>query len=810
MALTQDQVNWWFEQNPDATPEDVAEAVKSIGGLSANEGLAGMIANRFSIAEPDVTNYYNTYTAPKADTPVKQDTQTFTGNITSGADTTEDDFLNLVSPPADNITSNNGYTKPSTRPTSGSVSNVIEGDDIDTQIAQLPEEYASWGGSTPGYTELIRKSDGAVLDRRKLSTLSDLDLLKMGLSFVPGFGPIVAGINVADAVRKGDLTSAAIGLTGLVPGMTNVNTALKVGKAIDDKNPFGAVTALAGNTDLQKLTGFDTANLGGFTSKDLIAGASLAKAAGDNNYAGVLTNLGTLANSPDTVLAGRALTLINRFNNGDPKALFDAVNLSNSITSNKTTGATDTSLKLAGLDTGNLSDAGNGYTLTGTDGSSLTFPDLYGSGSIKLDASLFDSSVGDLDNDGFDDTTGLDTGDVIPDTGGTGGNTGGTGGDDTGDDDLGLLNVCGDGMVFNTATGQCEKVTDEGKVVVTGKRGGDSCPVGTKLNPITGDCDPYWDEGGGDVCGVGEHQDPQTGMCVPDKKELTCPPGKVPNEAGTACIDQTIITAKRDTCPVGTKLNLETGDCDPYWDEGGGEVCDPGFHQDPKTGMCVPDEEEPIKCDAGFHLGPDGKTCVPDEEDDTPCADGFHKDETGLCVPDDDEECKDGYEKVDGVCVPVCKEGYIRNLETGTCEKVETKECPPGYTRKDGKCVKDTVITPPVTCQPGYEKVNGVCVPMCQPGYQRVNGVCKKITPETVTTPINAQGERTDPIYAGAMDDFNLFATLEELLSKNSDKKDTKKDNKKSKDKTKMATGGHLDDLLAEQMTVDDLLKLLR
>ena len=60
------------------------------------------------------------------------------------------------------------------------------------------------------------------------------------------------------------------------------------------------------------------------------------------------------------------------------------------------------------------------------------------------------------------------------------------------------------------------------------------------------------------------------------------------------------------------------------------------------------------------------------------------------------------------------------------------------------------------------------------------------------------------------MDDFNLFATLEELLSENSDKKDTKKDNKKSKDKTKMATGGHLDDLLAEQMTVDDLLKLLR
>ena len=68
MALTQDQVNWWFEQNPDATPEDVAEAVKSIGGLSANEGLAGMIANRFSIAEPEVTNYYNAYVTPTTTT----------------------------------------------------------------------------------------------------------------------------------------------------------------------------------------------------------------------------------------------------------------------------------------------------------------------------------------------------------------------------------------------------------------------------------------------------------------------------------------------------------------------------------------------------------------------------------------------------------------------------------------------------------------------------------------------------------------------------------------------------------------------
>jgi hypothetical protein len=91
-----------------------------------------------------------------------------------------------------------------------------------------------------------------------------------------------------------------------------------------------------------------------------------------------------------------------------------------------------------------------------------------------------------------------------------------------------------------------------------------------------------------------------------------------------------------------------------------------------------------------------------------------------------------------------------------------------------------------------------------------VNGVCVPITtttqPTYTTGAYGAQGEKTDPIYAGGMDDFNLLATLEELLAKEAPKKDTKK----SKDKTKMATGGHLDDLLAEPMTVDDLLKLLR
>jgi hypothetical protein len=56
------------------------------------------------------------------------------------------------------------------------------------------------------------------------------------------------------------------------------------------------------------------------------------------------------------------------------------------------------------------------------------------------------------------------------------------------------------------------------------------------------------------------------------------------------------------------------------------------------------------------------------------------------------------------------------------------------------------------------------------------------------------------------MDDFNMFATLQDLLAEDTNKKSTQK----GQQTTKMATGGHLDDLLAEQMTVDDLLNLLR
>jgi len=190
-------------------------------------------------------------------------------------------IANLIAAPADNIS--NAYVKPNIAPTSGGVSNVIEGDDIDTQIAQLPEEYASWRpSSVPGYYDLVRKDDGAVLDREIQNTFSDFDLLKMGLSFIPGMQPIVAGLNVADAVRTGDLTKAAIGATGLVPGMQNLNTALRVGQAVDQGNLVNVASALAGNSDFKNLTGFDT-SVGNVNLNDALKYANTAAGVASGN-----------------------------------------------------------------------------------------------------------------------------------------------------------------------------------------------------------------------------------------------------------------------------------------------------------------------------------------------------------------------------------------------------------------------------------------------------------------------------------------------------------------------------------------------
>jgi hypothetical protein len=921
MAISQEQVDWWFSQNPDATAEDVAAAVQSVGGLEANAGLADMIANRYDIGVNQVTDYYNQQFGPDVfaavTAPANTNTQTFTDTITAGTPTTEDELLTTLADTTtgttgadttgtttgttggvtsyeDNFLQSQADAQPYTKSFSGTDYN-LDRSAVDFLVGQILSQNltSQWKGEGFGSPEanaraiaetllasgvtninqvgqkdvVIPGSQYAVDDTGTMATLPDetrrqIVNLTTGQQLINDYGergvgnafsgtyagegntayrvqfdakgnpyfyttgasssdiadwgpilslasvipspiqPFAIAANAAIAIDKGDTLGGIAALAGLA-GFSDVAAGARIAKAVDSGEPFAIVTSVMNSPFAGDIGGTMLTNT--ISLRDAGNALNVANNVANENWAGALTSANQLVNSPDLATAAAAARFINAFENNNIAGMYTAangftnamnaankitdkdvaLNLTNTLASANSAATEGTQLASLGSDT--VSDAGNGLTLSGDGGSTLNFPDFTGSDSINADAALFDSSVGDLDATGnITDTTGLDMGDVIPD-----------GGDDveelvvTGTDTTGL-----DMGEVIPDTGTDTVVDDKGEVVVTAKA--ESCPVGTVLNPVTGDCDPVTDEDKVVVDDKGE--------VVITAKPESCPVGTVLNPETGECDPVTdegeiVVTDKRDSCPVGTTLNPETGECDPDWDEGGGEVCGVGERLDPETGMCVPDETKTITCPPGKVLNEAGTACIDetiitDKPESCPVGTVLNR-ETGECDPVDDTDDKE------------CPEGYVRNLETGQCEKVDTKTCPTGYSLKDGKCVKDPIVTPPKPCPTGYERVNGACVPICQPGYMRIDGVCKKIPTEVITMPMSGpvdSGEKTDPIYAGGMDSFNLLATLQELLAE----EPPKKDDKKSKDKTKMATGGHLDDLLAEQMTVDDLLKLLR
>ena len=422
--------------------------------------------------------------------------------------------------------------------------------------------------------------------------------------------------------------------------------------------------------------------------------------------------------------------------------------------------------------------------------------DLTGSATMQGDANLFKNSIGTLDQ--LDTTR---TSDDFADFLATIGITNTTQLADSGlsnQDILDMINALDDTV---TVTGDKNKKADDTKGTDTVTTTNDKTKNVDTVTIVDDKNKKVDDTKGVDTVTIVDDKNKkvddtkgvETVTIVDDKNKkvddiktttLNCTEGFEPNAAGTECI----AVVKVEECKDGKVRN--------------------------EAGECVFPTTTTLNCTEGFEPNAAGTACVA-KKTTLNCTEGFVPNEAGTeCIAVVNvEECKDGKvrDPKTGLCVlppkTECPAGQTRNAE-GKCVPIRrTEECKPGYERINGVCV-------PV-CKPGYERINGVCVPVCQPGYVRVNGVCKKIATDDITTtaPVNAEGDKTDPIYAGNIDDFDLFATLQEVLasgSGKSDKKDTKKDNKKSKDKTKMATGGHLDDLLAEQMTVDDLLKLLR
>jgi len=622
------------------------------------------------------------------------------------------------------------------------------------------------------------------------SQIPGMDFMKEGASFIQDLG-------LSETVTKtlvNSFQNAAVSAgTALLKGENIVDAALR-GGATGGVN--GAVNAILGNIDLfgdlsktQKklITNAVTGVLSGKTLNQVAINTAVAAANAEIAQQRKL-------NAPLDAKAISELT-------PEEKAIYDEYGTKGlKYTS-------DINRLLAGIDSGSSENTDSGLS----------------------NQDILDMIYGGTDAGGnITDTTGLDTGETIPD-----------GTDTTGLDEGPIIPggtetvTITDGKDGTIATDVITKSTDLGNVNVT------ACGEG-KVRNAAGICVPI-------DCGDGKYWDPVTKQCelkkvetvdITDKTDKTdlgtvtvtaCGPGKVRNAAGI-CVDI--------DCGEGKYWDATTNKCElKKVDE---EVkttltCGANEEKSPDGLSCLP------KCGPGYKRGPDGITCVKDDEivitacpsgqernaagkcvpincgdgkywdpiteqcevTEVECAPGFHKDATGLCVADDDEGCKPGFESVNGKCVPVCKDGYIRNLATGVCE-LATKECPAGQTRNaEGKCVPITTTTPPAGCPPGQTKnAAGVCVP--------IKTTTTPTTPSFVPTGIAASTETTSPIYAGPMGDFDLFATLPELLADDTDKEDKKKTTRQTQQTTKMATGGHLDDLLAEQMTVDDLLNLLR
>lgn len=119
-------------------------------------------------------------------------------------------------------------------------------------------------------------------------------------------------IGAANAIRTGDVLGGAASLAGL-GGFSNVSAGLNLAKAVENKDPFGVITA---GMNLAGVQGIDVGGLD-LNSKDILNVGRIISAVSNDNPAAALTALGSLIDSPNTSLAGAALNFKNALESGD-------------------------------------------------------------------------------------------------------------------------------------------------------------------------------------------------------------------------------------------------------------------------------------------------------------------------------------------------------------------------------------------------------------------------------------------------------------------------------------------------------------
>jgi hypothetical protein len=159
-VFTQDQVSNWFAQNPNATPEFVAQTVKGLGGLDNNQGLAGLLAKQYGTDVNTITSGYNTLTAPVVSAPAAPVVNAPTAPVVNAP----------VTPVATSVVNAPAVVAPP----------VAQA----PQLSQNEKDFRAWSAANPG-------ADNLAIARQAL---------KLGLT--PQQAILNPGANVLDTLRS--------------------------------------------------------------------------------------------------------------------------------------------------------------------------------------------------------------------------------------------------------------------------------------------------------------------------------------------------------------------------------------------------------------------------------------------------------------------------------------------------------------------------------------------------------------------------------------------------------------------------------
>ena len=134
------------------------------------------------------------------------------------------------------------------------------------------------------------------------------------LQFTP-LAPIVQGINALSAIQGGNYAQGIGTLAGL-GGYTDVANAARLVAAAQSGDPLAALTAG------MDLTG--TKDIGGFTTKDITAANAVVQGLKTGNYGQALSGAAQLTDSPNTAVAGAAVSFYKAAQSGNPAAMLKA------------------------------------------------------------------------------------------------------------------------------------------------------------------------------------------------------------------------------------------------------------------------------------------------------------------------------------------------------------------------------------------------------------------------------------------------------------------------------------------------------